>query len=281
MAPPPLVDLFDWRGADVAVLAMICVSRVYDSDAFGDGLRAPPRTGRFSPAARANGVTSSATRTAATTIQGPWPRPSMRRRMRVSIGKSTSLADGRQAVGAGTGDAPSLPSAPATCAPARRLRSCKTAVRARRSEQREQRPAPRHVAQLVRAPVLEAEARSDDRPVDRPRREHLARLGESRDPRRDVHRDAADVVADDLALAGVQPRPRRQPERLQPLDDRLRAADRPRRRPVEGDQERVADRLDLAAAEAVELTADDRVVGDEQVAPARVAEARPVAGRAG
>src|SRR4051812_13885037 len=86
MAPPPLVDLFDWRVPYVALLAMICVSRVYDSDAFGDGLRAPPRTGRFSPAARANGVTSSATRTAATTIQGPWPRPSTRRRMRVSIG---------------------------------------------------------------------------------------------------------------------------------------------------------------------------------------------------
>src|SRR3954447_22307648 len=98
MAPPPVVDLFDCRVPNVALLAMICVSRVYDSCAFGDGLRAPPRTGRFSPAARANGVTSSATSTAATTIQGPWPRPSTRRRMRVSIGESTSLADGRQAV---------------------------------------------------------------------------------------------------------------------------------------------------------------------------------------
>src|SRR4051794_35334202 len=97
MAPPPVVDLFDWRVPNVALFAMICVSRVYDSDAFGDGLRAPPRTGRFSPAASANGVTSRATRTAATTIQGPWPRPSTRRRMRLSIGESTSLADGRQA----------------------------------------------------------------------------------------------------------------------------------------------------------------------------------------
>src|SRR3954464_14240949 len=98
MAPPPVVDLFDWRVPYEPLSAMIWVSRTYDRDAFGDGLRAPPRTGRFSPAARANGVTSNATRTAATTIQGPWPRPSTRRRMRLSIGESTSLADGRQAV---------------------------------------------------------------------------------------------------------------------------------------------------------------------------------------
>src|SRR5919199_1607924 len=91
MAPPPLLDLLDWRVPYELLLAMICVSRVYDSDAFGDGLRAPPRTGRFSPAARANGVASSATSTAATTIQGPLPRRGRRLRMRGSIGGATSL----------------------------------------------------------------------------------------------------------------------------------------------------------------------------------------------
>src|SRR3954454_2395738 len=106
MAPPPFVDLFDWRGAYVEVLAMICVSRVYDRDAFGDGLRAPPRTGRFSPAARANGVARSATSTAATTIQGPLPRRRMRLQMRVSIGGRPpwSIGGERQACrGARTG----------------------------------------------------------------------------------------------------------------------------------------------------------------------------------
>src|SRR4051812_4899470 len=93
MAPPPVADLFDWRVPYVALLAMICVSRVYESDAFGDGFRAPPRTGRFSPAARANGVARSATSTAATTIQGPLPRNGRRLRMRVSIGGTTSLVD--------------------------------------------------------------------------------------------------------------------------------------------------------------------------------------------
>src|SRR5919199_6083617 len=86
MAPPPLLDLFDWRVPYELLFAMICVSRVYDSDAFGDGLRAPPRTGRPSPAASANGVATSATSTAATTIQGPLPRKGRRLRMRVSIG---------------------------------------------------------------------------------------------------------------------------------------------------------------------------------------------------
>src|SRR5947199_242588 len=34
MAPPPFVDLFDWRVPYVEVLAMIWVSRVYDQAAF-------------------------------------------------------------------------------------------------------------------------------------------------------------------------------------------------------------------------------------------------------
>src|SRR3954452_2789328 len=256
---------------------MICVSRVYASDAFGDGLRAPPRTGRFSPAASANGVTSRATSTAATTIHGPWPRIGVRVRMRLSIGESTSLADGRQAnAGArygGTRRSLPLPlqheSAGEGCGPARPL-----------SDHREERPAARHVAQVVRAAVLEAEARADDRAVDRPGREHLARLGERGDARCDVHGHPADVVREHLALARVQPDAHGEPERLQTVDDRLRAAHRPRRRAVERDEERVADRLHLAPAEAVELAADDRVVGDEQVAPAGVAEAGGVPGRA-
>src|SRR3954452_8818926 len=106
MAPTPVADLVDLRVPYVALLAMICVSRVYDRDAFGDGLRAPPRTGRFSPAARANGVARSATRTAATTIQGPLPRRGRRLRMRVSIGGRPpwSIGGERQACrGARTG----------------------------------------------------------------------------------------------------------------------------------------------------------------------------------
>src|SRR3954468_7781921 len=148
MAPPPFVDLFDWRVPYVELLAMICVSRVYDRDAFGDGLRAPPRTGRFSPAARANGVARSATSTAATTIQGPLPRKGRRLRMRVSIGGRPPWVDRWGAAGVRGADPwrPSAASGPATPPHLKRLRSCKAAVIPPLSHA-EQRPPARHVAQ--------------------------------------------------------------------------------------------------------------------------------------
>ena len=52
------------------------------------------------------------------------------------------------------------------------------------------------------------------------------------------------------------------------------------RRPVERREEPVAGRVDLAAAEALELAPDERVVPLEQVAPAPVAELRRPLGRA-
>src|SRR4051794_41876943 len=109
MAPPPVADLFDWRVPYVALLAMICVSRVYESEAFGDGLRAPPRTGRFSPAARANGVARSAASPAAATIPGPGPRKGRRLRGRGRIGGVDLLGrvgGGRQGGGGPEGGAP-------------------------------------------------------------------------------------------------------------------------------------------------------------------------------
>src|SRR5689334_4636488 len=109
MAPPPLLDLFDWRVPYEALFAMICVSRVYARDAFDDGLRAPPRTGRPSPAARANGVATSATSTAATTIQGPLPRRGRRLRMRVSIGGRPPWSVGGEPAGVPRRADPALP----------------------------------------------------------------------------------------------------------------------------------------------------------------------------
>src|SRR5262245_1488402 len=96
MAPPPLVDLFDWRVPDDWLLATICVSREYARDWFDDGLRAPPRTGWPSPAATANGVTSRATAIAATTIQGPFPRNGRRLRMLLSIRWTSCWWNGRR-----------------------------------------------------------------------------------------------------------------------------------------------------------------------------------------
>src|SRR4051794_28107808 len=64
MAPPPLSDLLDWRVPYVELLAMISVSRVYACDSLLDGVRAPPRAGRPSPAARADGAMQMASRVA-------------------------------------------------------------------------------------------------------------------------------------------------------------------------------------------------------------------------
>src|SRR5215210_9569930 len=98
MAPPPVVDLFDWRVPNVATFAMISVSRLYERLWLADGLRRPPSIGRPSPAASANGVMIIAAAAVAMTIQGPLPRSGRRLRMRVSIGESTSLGGtGQQA----------------------------------------------------------------------------------------------------------------------------------------------------------------------------------------
>src|SRR3954470_2280681 len=64
---------------------MISVSFVYARRAWGDGLRAPPRTLLPSPNAPANGATSSATNSAAARIHGPCARMFVTLRMRNRI----------------------------------------------------------------------------------------------------------------------------------------------------------------------------------------------------
>ena len=91
--------------------------------------------------------------------------------------------------------------------------------------------------------------------------------------RADVHGDPADVVAADLALAGVQPGAHLDAERLHRVANRHRAADRSLRA-VEHRQEAVARRVHLAAPKAGELRPDDGVVRIEQRMPVTVADLR-------
>ena len=58
--------------------------------------------------------------------------------------------------------------------------------------------------ELLGAAVRKRDTRADDEVLDGARDEHLVRAGERADPRADVDGHAADVVADELALAGVQ-----------------------------------------------------------------------------
>src|SRR3954451_20389741 len=268
MAPPPLSDLLDWRVPYDEVLAMISVSLEYAWLSFSLGDRLPPRIGLPSPAAMANGETISATATMLANSQGPltW-------RMRWNMGGSLPVGFpfpsqlGHR--GQGCGSAAARRTCNASCAGTRR----------ESAGQREDRPGAGHAAQRVAAAPVELQARADDRPVDRARGQHLAGLRHPGDARGDVDGHAADVVADQLALARVQPRAQLDAQAADRLHDRARAAQRVGRRTVEGGQERVADGLDLAPAVALDLAPDRVVVGGEQVAPAAVAQARGMPGR--
>jgi len=87
------------------------------------------------------------------------------------------------------------------------------------------------------------------------------------------------VAVGDLALAGVEPGPDLELEWTERVADRRRCENRPRR-PVEGGEEAVAGRVELAALEAGELAADDSVMPLQQLPPLRVTESCRPLGRA-
>src|SRR4051794_20821768 len=111
----------------------------------------------------------------------------------------------------------------------------------------EQSPLVRDPLEAVRAALLEADPGAGDEVLHRARHEHLPRLRKRADSCGDVDRDAADVLADHLHLAGVQPDPHRDARPARGGQDRLAAPDRPRRA-VEGRERAVAERLHLASA---------------------------------
>ena len=96
--------------------------------------------------------------------------------------------------------------------------------------------------------------------------------------RTDVHGDPADVVAADLALAGVQPGAHLDAERLHRVADRHGAADRSLRA-VEHREEAISGRVHLAAPKPSELRPDDGVVRIKQRMPVTVAHLRGAACR--
>ena len=87
----------------------------------------------------------------------------------------------------------------------------------------------------------------------------------------------ADVVADELALAGVQARSQLDVQRSHLIRHSTGTANPPRGA-IEGGKKAVAHRLDLAAPVALELGAHELVVARKQLTPARVAERRGALG---
>src|SRR5262249_46173107 len=99
----------------------------------------------------------------------------------------------------------------------------------------------------------------------------LSRRGDGQDPRRGVYRDAAEVVAPDLALPRVHAGADLEAERGGAVDDRRRAVERARGC-VEARQEAVPRGLRLAAAKALELATHEGVVRIEEITPRALTE---------
>ena len=117
-----------------------------------------------------------------------------------------------------------------------------TASRARRPQARgrrgrgggrQQLPRVTDGGQRVTAAIGEADPRARHQVRHGPRHQHLARRGAREDLSAHVHGDAPEFPVVQLAFAGVKARPARDTRPLALGDDRLRAADGPRR-PVEG-----------------------------------------------
>jgi hypothetical protein len=121
----------------------------------------------------------------------------------------------------------------------------------------------------LRVPVGEGEPGPGDQVLDRPRADDLARPGLAEDAGGDMDRDPADVVAQQLALAGVQAHPDLQLQVPQPGPDGVGRPDGPGRA-VEGVQEPVPGCLDLPAPEPGQLLAHHLLVLDQDPVPAAV-----------
>jgi len=172
------------------------------------------------------------------------------------------------------------PPAPPSLPPLSRPRSASltSATESRSDRRREQVPATRHALERGLPTIRELEAGASNQIPDGAGDEHLAVGGLCGDARRDVDRDAADVVSHLLDLTGVHACPDLQPDAPQILDRRVGETYRPAR-PVEHGEEPVAGRVQLGAAELREAPPDQRLMALEQVLPVLVTERRCTLGR--
>src|SRR5271170_7116077 len=104
----------------------------------------------------------------------------------------------------------------------------------------------------LNATVTETQTGARHQVLHRARHQNLVCVGERSDARADVHRYAADIVADHFALPRMQPGADSDAKRLDFLRYRASAA-YAARRPVEGGENAVARALHLIAAEAREV----------------------------
>ena len=125
--------------------------------------------------------------------------------------------------------------------------------------------------QFVFAGVFELQPRARGEVFHRGAHENLPGACERADPRADVDREAANVVASEFDLTGVAPGADLQAELADGHAERLGAADGPGG-PVEGRQQAVPGGVDVAAPVPFDLPARQVVMLGEEIGPAGVAE---------
>src|SRR5205807_4013564 len=123
----------------------------------------------------------------------------------------------------------------------------------------------------MRAAILEHDPRAGHQVFDGARGEDFTGTRQSSDPRADVYRKAADVVAHPLALTGMNPGPDFEAGLAETIADRDGAA-HGAGGPIERGEESVAGRADLLPAEIRELAPNQRVMLLQDVPPNFVAQ---------
>src|SRR5262249_37432896 len=103
------------------------------------------------------------------------------------------------------------------------------------------------------------------------RYEHFPGRSRGSDTRPDVHSDAAQLVADQLAFARVHARPYIHAESSDAVGDGASATDTARGT-VKGSEEAIAGGVDLAPALTAPLLADHPVIGLQEVRPSPIAD---------
>src|SRR3954452_12092478 len=114
MAPPPLLDLLDWRVPYVPLLAMISVSVLSAWLALEPGLRLPRSRFLPSPDATANDEMSRPSTTVLARTSGPWDRILRNISGSLPVGSPFPHPTGRRLEGCGA-RSPSHPHRNVTC----------------------------------------------------------------------------------------------------------------------------------------------------------------------
>jgi hypothetical protein len=131
----------------------------------------------------------------------------------------------------------------------------------------------------VKPSIVEFDSRANHEVLHRRGDEDLPGLREPSNTRTDVYGDPGQIIVADLTFSGVEPTADLDPDPARLFGDGSGTSDCSTW-PIEGGQKPVTKRLDLAAAEALDLAPCQPIVTIQKVAPGVVPEGRGALGRA-